>query len=245
MHTLFEFVTYTKSVEYLIAVGFLLLFVAFWRYINTSPVAARRTATAPSLASRLADYVGGFLVPDQTYFHPGHAWVRAESGDVLTVGIDDFGQKLVGKIDTLRLPKVGQRLSQGEPAWELGAAGEVFNMLSPVSGEVVEVNPNALWTPWVVNQDPFGDGWLLKVRTPRKTATLRSLLGTDLAKRWIEDARARLLVQPRHENLGRVLADVGPARDGIARALDNEHWGEIVREFFLTAEDEHETRSNP
>jgi glycine cleavage system H protein len=243
MHTLFEFVTYTKSVEYVIAVGFLLAFVGFWRYLNAAPREAAVAAAAPSLGARLADYVGGFLLPDSVRYHPGHAWAR-DDGDLVTVGVDDFGQKLVGKIDGLELPAVGRRLAGGEQAWTLAAGGRNLTMLAPIGGEVVAVNNVAAESPQLVNQDPFGRGWLLKLRAPAKTAALKGLLSGELAKRWLEDARARLLADPRHE-LGYVLADAGPARDGLARALDEARWAQIVAEFFLTAEDGDETRANP
>jgi glycine cleavage system H protein len=243
MHTLFDFVTYTKSVEYGIAVAFLLAFVVFWKYINAAPASVPQSADAVSPARRLADFVAGFLVPEHLFFHPGHAWVRADDGDVLTLGVDDFAQKLVGKIDGVRLPRVGQRLAHGERAWELTAGGQQFAMLAPVSGEIVAANTAADAAPDIVNRDPFGDGWLLRVRVPRKTAALGGLLSGELAKRWIEQAGARLLAQP-NGSLGAVAADAGPARVGLARAFDDAGWGDIVRAAFLTDEDGDETRTN-
>lgn len=237
MQTLFEFITYTKGVEYLIAVGFLLFFVFFWRVLNTTVVAEPAPARAPGWAGRLAEMIGGFLIPESLHFHPGHAWAKGEENDVFVVGVDDFGQKLFGPVAEVAVPMVGSRVNQGERAWSLQADGKTVDMLSPVDGTVVSVNPLVLMEPNQINRDPYGDGWLLRIRSPRKGPNLKSLLNGMLAKKWIEQARTDLLRAAGPDELGTVLADAGPARDGIARAMNQESWDRIVKEFFLTGEE--------
>jgi glycine cleavage system H lipoate-binding protein len=236
MHTLFEFITYTKSVEYLIAVGFLVSFVVFWRFANGASAAPAPRTAAAGLAGRLGEYVGGFLLPESYFFHRGHAWVKNESGDRVAVGVDDFGQKLLGRIDAAFLPQVGAVLSQGERAWTLHANGKSIDMLAPIDGEVLAVNEGAAADPSVIQRDPYGKGWLLILRAPRKRALLPGLLSGMLAKHWLEEARGKLSLNSGYA-LGEVLADAGPARGGIAQALDPEHWDRLAREFFLTNED--------
>jgi hypothetical protein len=134
---------------------------------------------------------------------------------------------------------VGATLTQGEPAWTLQAGGKTIPMLAPVSGEVTAVNRDVLAAPDLVHREPFGQGWLLQVRTPRKRSVFKNLLAGTLAKRWLEEARAQL-VAPATGALGVVLTDAGPARVGLAAALDPERWDEVARRFLLTAEDNHE-----
>jgi len=220
-----------KAMEYLIAVAFLLLFIPFWRFVNAERVADR--VVVSEVARRRGRVLDWFLVPDHVYFHPGHAWARVGDGGLVTVGMDDFAQKLVGEVSAISLPEVGARLSQGEKAWSLVSDSKSVGMLSPVDGMVVAVNEQVVSSPGKVNLDPYGDGWLLRVRVPRLTANLKQLLSGNLAKRWMEEVceNLRRMMDP---DLGRVYADGGLPIHGMARGLNPARWDEVARTFFLT-----------
>ncbi len=220
-----------KATEYLIAVAFLLLFIPFWRFVNAERVTER--VGAIEVPGWLGQMVEWFLVPDRTYFHPGHAWASVGDGGLVTVGMDDFAQKLVGAVSAIRLPEVGSHIGQGEKGWSLVSESKSVDMLSPVDGVVVAVNDKVLASPDRINRDPYGDGWLLKVRAPRLTANVRQLLSGSLAKRWMEEVcdNLRGMMEP---NLGRVYQDGGLPVDGMARNLNPENWDEVARSFFLT-----------
>ncbi len=222
----------TKGVEYLLVIGFLLLLVAFWSYLTTPAVEAEAEVSH----GWLYDIVEWFRVPPPEapyYFHPGHTWVKVLSGDVVQVGLDDFAQKLVGKVNSLDLPREGTRLEQGEKGWALVVDSKKIDMLSPVDGEVVGVNNDVLTSPETMEQDPYEKGWLLKVKLSRPSA-LRNLLKGHVVKKWIEhstDELRRLTGQ----DLGLVYQDGGLPVKGLARALDPDRWDEITRRFFLTS----------
>lgn len=220
-----------KAVEYLIAVSFLLLFVPFWRFVNVG-----RLATEPAPATTagwLGQMVEWFRVPDHLQFHPGHAWAHVGAGDVVTVGVDDFASKLVGRPSALRLPEIGARITQGERAFGLTCDGKTVDMLAPVDGTVVAVNPRVVSSPALITDDPYGDGWLVKVNPGRIGANLKQLLSGRLARRWTEEAceGLRALMSP---ELGRVCQDGGVPADGMARNLDPVHWDDLARRFLLT-----------
>lgn len=220
-----------KTTEYLIAVAFLLLFIPFWRFVNAERVAERLPVAA--VARRLGEMAEWFLVPDPVYYHPGHAWARVGEGGVVTVGMDDFAHKLVGRTSTIKLPEVGSRIGQGEKGWTLVADAKSVDMLSPVDGVVVAVNDQVVATPDKVNLDPYDEGWLLRVRAPRLTANLKQLLSGTSAKRWMEEAcdNLRAMMSP---DLGRVYQDGGLPIDGMARGVDPADWDRVARTFFLT-----------
>ena len=236
MNTLFDLITYTKGIEYLIAVAFLLLFVVFWHLLNTTAAPQPAAVRSPVLQA-VRDMVGGFTLPGFARFHPGHAWARDDGGDLVTVGVDDFGQRLVGRVEAVGMPTPGTEVKQGESAWTLQVDGAQIDMLSPVDGKIARINPDVVRQPDLVNQDPFGKGWLMQVRAPRKTANLKGLLSGSLAKHWLEEARGRLMART-EQDLGTVLADAGPSRAGIARIVDEQRWEDVVKDFFLTAGDE-------
>jgi hypothetical protein len=105
-------------------------------------------------------------------------------------------------------------------------------MLSPVDGTVVAVNPAAKGDAAAL-ADPYGAGWLFKVKAPRLTANLRQLLAPPQALRMVEDA-GEALVRRMSPELGQVLQDGGAPVHGIARALAGDGWEALAREFFLT-----------
>ena len=220
-----------KTLEYLIAVAYLLLFVPFWRFVNGGR-SAQQVARAP-VRPRPARAQGLFAVPDGLGFHPGHAWVRPEGDGVVTVGLDDFARKLVGPIRGVRLPGPGTKLAQGEKAWSLLADSRSVDMLSPVDGSVAAVNPE--WTDGGAagGGDTYGEGWLLKVRPARLAANAKQLLSGDLARRWMDGVGDSLRTRMSPE-LGVLLQDGGQPVNGLAQELDPERWDEVAREFLLS-----------
>ena len=219
-----------KTVEYLIAVSYLLLFIPFWRFVNGDP----RPVTVAAAATRRVPAIDQwFATPDGLFYHPGHAWLRVEGPDTVTVGFDDFAGKLVGVPSAITLPEVGATLAQGEPAWALVADGKAIDMLSPVDGTVVAVNEQARRSPALAHERPYGDGWLLKVRSGRLAANLKQLLTGQMARRWIGDL-ADGLRGDLTSALGHLYEDGGVVIDGFAGALEPDGWDQVARRFFLT-----------
>jgi glycine cleavage system H lipoate-binding protein len=168
----------------------------------------------------------------KVYYHRGHSWVIPESGHVVRVGIDDFARKLVGKIDAIKLPKVGSEVTQGEKGWSLLAGSKSIDMLSPVDGKIVEINEGLLRSPESIGKDPYGQSWLMKVQSPKISANLKNLLSGGLVGKWMDGVRENLFSRMNY-NLGAVSQDGGVPVDGIARNLDRERWDEIAKEFLL------------
>ena len=216
----------TKGIEYLVVIGFLAAFVVFCRYLSRPRQAA---ATVP------AGPVSRFRVPEGLFYHQGHGWLRPEPGSVGVVGLDDFAQKLVGKVDSLKLPAVGAQLTQGGQGWTLVVDSVPISMLSPVAGEVVEVNKAVERSPELLKDDPYGKGWLLKVKSSHLGAETKNLLSGKIAMAWMENALEKL--QPLHaENAGMALADGGMPIEGLARILGGRDWQEVAKQHLLTAE---------
>ena len=216
----------TKGIEYLIVIAFLAAFVLFCRYMYRPLETGAVARIAPENVTR-------FRVPEGLFYHQGHSWLRPEPGSVGVVGLDDFAQKLIGKIDAVDLPPVGSRLAQGDRAWSLVVDSVPIPMLSPVGGEVVEVNHEVLRSPEILSEDPYGKGWLLKVKSGRIASHTRNLLSGKLARAWMENALENL--QPaRNESVGPVLQDGGLPVEGIARVLGGEKWQELAKGHLLT-----------
>ncbi len=101
--------------------------------------------------------------PDDLRYTPSHEWVKIE-GAIGTIGITDYAQKELGEIVYLELPEVGHVFNADDEFGTVESVKAVSELYTPVSGEIVEVNRAAVAEPGIVNDDPFGDGWLIKVK---------------------------------------------------------------------------------
>jgi glycine cleavage system H lipoate-binding protein len=227
-----------KLLEYVLAIGYLLLFIPFWKYVQggkkpTVRAAAPAHAKEPHAGARVQKVggLGWFQVPAGVHLHPGHTWARLEADGLVSVGADDFAHKLVGAAH-VELPKLGEHVAQGEPALEIGDGERSVPMLSPVDGTVVAVNATVRERPDGLT-DPYGSSWLYKVKAPRLAANLRQLMRDGPARRFMEDAEAQLALRVSPE-LGAVMQDGGAPVHGLARALAGDGWDETARQFFLT-----------
>jgi glycine cleavage system H lipoate-binding protein len=233
-----------KLLEYGLAIAYLLLFIPFWSYVQGGKrkeavmhTAAERRPAATARPVRHAGAVaprptaGWFQLPAGIHLHPGHTWARLEADGLVAVGVDDFAHKLVGPAQ-VELPQLGEKVAQGEPALEIGAEGKTVPMLSPVDGTVVAVN-TAMREKKDGLDDPYGAGWLFKVKAPRLAANLRQLLTDGSARRYIEDAGEALALRMSPE-LATVLQDGGTPIHGIGRALAGDDWDHLARQYFLT-----------
>ena len=113
--------------------------------------------------------------PEDLHYAASHEWVRID-GDIGTVGITEHAQKELGEIVYLELPEVGHVFNADEEFGTVESVKAVSELFTPVSGEVVEINKGAVGEPGIVNDDPFGDGWLIKLKlsTDQEVAKLMS-----------------------------------------------------------------------
>jgi glycine cleavage system H protein len=189
-------------------------------------------ATAAEPAAVGEDYVYGFHIPQNRRYHPGHGWAMRERKNVVRVGIDDFAARLAGKIEAIELPKPGQWLRQGQRSWKLFRNGQAAEMVSPIEGEVLEVNPEVIKDPSLLRRDPYGEGWLMTLHVPDEEGTSRNFIPRDLIGGWMESVAEKLYMrQP--ALAGAVAADAGRPVEDLAEALGESNWQELTNEFFL------------
>lgn len=218
----------TKSAEYLLVIGFLLSFLFFWRLL-----ARRRTPVgAPMPAGPFATTASGwFGFPLERLYHRGHGWARPAEDGLVTVGVDDFAQKLVGRPDEIALPAVGDRVQQGQRLSRLAVGGKSVDVVAPVDGEVVARNDAVVDHPDLMNDDPYGDGWLVRVRPTRWGENVDDLLEGAAASSWM-DSMEDSLRRRMSPAFGLLLQDGGVPVSGIARALAGNEWDEVARDYL-------------
>ncbi len=103
------------------------------------------------------------MYPEDLMYTENHEWIRVE-GDVATVGISDYAQNELGDIVFVELPEVDEDFGQGDAMGVVESVKAVSDIYMPVGGTIVEANEDVLDAPDLVNSDPYGEGWLVKVR---------------------------------------------------------------------------------
>jgi glycine cleavage system H protein len=101
--------------------------------------------------------------PEDLRYHAEHDWARVD-GELAIFGITWFAQDALGEVVFFEAPKVGATVAKDEPYAEIESVKAVSDVIAPASGEIVEVNDTLSDTPETVNEDPYGEGWLVKVR---------------------------------------------------------------------------------
>jgi glycine cleavage system H protein len=101
--------------------------------------------------------------PDDLRYHPEHDWARVD-GDVATFGITWYAQDQLGEVVFVDPPEVGKSVTKDEPYAEIESVKAVSDVVAPLSGEIVEINELLADAPEKINDDPYGDGWLVKIR---------------------------------------------------------------------------------
>jgi glycine cleavage system H protein len=127
--------------------------------------------------------VEDYEVPENLYYHKEYLWARVEDGKV-KIGMTDFAQKQLHDIVYVELPSVGDSLTQGEPFGTLESVKAVSDLVAPISGTIESVNEELESKPELLNEDPYGEGWILTVEPSNLDADLEALLNFDAAVEW-------------------------------------------------------------
>lgn len=123
------------------------------------------------------------LFPDDLKYTKDHEWIRLE-GDIAYIGITDYAQSELGEIVFVDVDTVGEVLASNEAFGSIEAVKTVSDLLMPVSGEILEVNPELENQPELVNQDPYGNGWVIRI-TQVNADDVNNLLSASEYKAFI------------------------------------------------------------
>ena len=113
-------------------------------------------------------------IPADLKYTEEHEWIYLED-DIATIGITDYAQGELGDVVFVELPEIGTKTTKMEPFGTIEAVKAVSDLFAPVSGEVIEINESLNDKPEVINKDPYGDGWMIKIKISEK-GDLDSLL---------------------------------------------------------------------
>lgn len=123
-------------------------------------------------------------IPEDSRYAKSHEYIHVE-GDTGTIGITDYAQKELGDVVFVELPQVGTQLEAGDELGSIESVKAVSELFSPVTGEVVEINEKLADKPELVNTDPYGDGWMIRIKVADATE-LDELMPADEYEEYIQ-----------------------------------------------------------
>lgn len=136
--------------------------------------------------------VQGYNMPEDLYYHKENSWAKVESDGTVRVGMDDFYQKQAGDTTYVDLPFEGDTVSQGETCGKIQSSKWVGKLVSPISGEIVEVNSELENDCRRINKDPYNSGWIMRIKPSDMETELKNLAhGPDAVTKFIEDHVAK------------------------------------------------------
>jgi len=173
----------------------------------------------------------GYLVPRDYYIHKGHGWARVEYGGRVRVGLDDFGNRLVGRVDKFRLPSLGTRFKTGEESFIMDREGNEAGVKTPLTGVVTAVNQKLMDYPSGSNADPYSAGWVMLIDPMELKSDLKGLaFGVDSVK-FIEAEAERLLSMISDDPKAAAATGGEPITD-VYGAFKEKGWDNLVKKFL-------------
>jgi glycine cleavage system H protein len=129
--------------------------------------------------------IKGYDIPDELYYHEEHSWARVD-GTKVTVGMTDFFQKEAGDIVFVDLPEEEDDVSQGEVCGKIQSRKWIGKLVSPVSGEIIEINEELEDDTSLINTDPYGEGWIIVIEASDLDTDLGNLIHGDAVADFID-----------------------------------------------------------
>jgi len=131
--------------------------------------------------------VGDYEIPDGLWYTKEHEWIKVEAVERCDVGITDYAQGSLHEVVYVDLPPVGRTLKQREAFGTVESVKAVSELYSPVSGEIVERNEKLVQAPEIVNQDPYGEGWIVVVKPSDLEEDKKSLLSMQAYADYLKE----------------------------------------------------------
>lgn len=173
----------------------------------------------------------GYLVPRDYYIHKGHGWARVEYGGRVRIGLDDFGNRLVGEVDSYRLPSLGTRFKAGDESYILKRESEEAGVRVPLCGVVTALNQKLLEHPENAHNDPYSAGWVMLVEPEELRDDLKDLhFGMDSVK-FIESEAERLLSMITDDPIAAAATGGEPITD-VYGSFKEIGWDRLVKSFI-------------
>ena len=169
----------TKGIEYLVIIAFLIMIIPFWAIIN------RQSGLKEQLKSAFGTLSAGILrIPLGLFYSKNHTWTHLENSGEAKVGVDDLLLHITGSVSINYLKVQGDKVVRGDVLTELKNDGKVLRILSPLTGEIVGTNHMLNEEPGILYQDPYGKGWMYRIKPTSWISETSSYYLAEEAVSW-------------------------------------------------------------
>jgi len=224
----------TKGIEYLVIIAFLLLLIPFWLALN------RQVKIREQIRKALGVLSASILkVPQGIFYSKNHTWAYLEKSGTAKVGLDDLLLHITGEVSLRQLKTPGENISKGELLAKVDQNGKSLQIFSPISGTVLNSNPVINENHELLNEDPYGKGWIYDIKPTNWVAEISSLyLSEEVTNRLkkelvrYKDFLAINLGKYLPETSLAVLQDGGELIDNSLSDLPVEMWQDFQKEFL-------------
>ncbi|MEI6575840.1 MAG: glycine cleavage system protein H [Bacteroidota bacterium] len=229
-HNIFE----TKGIEYLAIICFFLVLIPFWVLLN------RQRKVTKQLQKTLGVLSASILrIPQGILYSKNHTWAHLEKSGAARIGMDDLLLHLTGEVNLKNLRKPGDIVQKGDPLAELDQYGRQLEILSPISGEILDNNQILQESPELLNEDPFGKGWIYKIKPSNWLVETKDFLMAEDATAWttneldrFKDFLAVSMKKYSTEPGMLILQDGGEITDNPLVEMPKEAWADFEKDFL-------------
>lgn len=220
----------TKGIEYLIIIAFLILIIPFWIIINKPLKIKEKVWEALGILSENI-----LRIPRGLFYSKNHTWTHLEKSGNAIVGLDDLLLHLTGKVEFSHLRAPGERVAKGDFIAVINQDGKHLKIASPISGEIQNVNALLKNQTDVINNDPYGKGWIYKIKPENWVAETNSCLMADEAVSWSKQELARFkdfIAVSKNSQEAVILQEGGELIDHPLSGLPKELWRDFQSQFL-------------
>ena len=229
-HNIFE----TKGIEYLAIIAFFAILIPFWTILNKQIKTKKQLHKSAGILN-----INTLKIPQGLFFSKYHTWTHLGVSGVARVGLDDLLLHMIGEVKFSQIKNPGEKVKKGDVLAKIDHKGKILKVYSPISGEIQETNPVLNNNPELLNEDPYVNGWMYKIKPDSWTADTYSYY---LAEEAIQFSRQELtkfkefvtgaIGRYSHEPSMLVLQDGGELLDQPLSELPNEVWLEFQEDFM-------------
>jgi len=226
----------TKGIEYLLTILFFSILIPFWIILNKQVKIKKQIQKVLGILTSKS-----LRIPQGLFFSKNHTWTHLEKSGLAKVGMDDLLQHLTGEVNFTYMKDAGEMVKKGDVLTEVDQNGKKLQILSPISGKLEKANESLAENPEFVNEDPYGKGWMYKIKPTNWISETNSYYMADEATKWESDELVRFkdfisqtLAKSASEPSMVTLQDGGELRDNTLSELPDEVWRDFQKEFMNT-----------
>ena len=224
----------TKGIEYILTIVFFATIIPFWFILNKQKIIKQQFQKALGILT-----ANILKIPQGLFYSKNHTWTHLEKSGIAKVGLNDLLLHITGKINITNLKKQGEMIEKGDVLTEISQNGKILQIQSPISGEILDTNQNLYENPGIINDDPYGIGWIYNIKPTNWIKETNSYYFAKEATNWLTKELERfkdflaVSIKKHVPELSIItLQDGGELIDNTLKELPKGVWQDFQKEFL-------------